>query len=108
MVRLRLQARELVDQKEAEMGRLESGAIAALESTISAHQEQVTELEAKLAAAERTAEEREREVAAEHRRAQQLQAALAERDQHLATLTAGRPPSVTRPETGVGHTTDAR
>jgi septal ring factor EnvC (AmiA/AmiB activator) len=109
VVRLRLQARELVDQKELEMGRLESGAIAALESTISAHQEQVTELEAKLAEATRTAQEHEREVAAEHRRAEQLQAALAERDQHLATLAAARPPSVPRPETGVEHTTtDAR
>jgi uncharacterized protein (DUF3084 family) len=120
VVRLRLQARDLVDSKETEMGRLESGAIAALESTIETHQEQVAQLEERLRAAERAAEQRDRELAHERRRGEQLQAALAERDQHLAKLAgkgAQRPPAPRpqhpqlqppRPETGVGEPSDTR
>lgn len=88
VVRLRLQAKELADRKETEMGRLESGAIAALESTIATHQEQVTQLEERLKAALNVAEERGHELVIERRRCEQLQSALAERDQHLANLNA--------------------
>jgi septal ring factor EnvC (AmiA/AmiB activator) len=79
VVRLRLQTRDLVDRKEMEMGRLESGAIAALESAIETHQKQVTKLEERLQATER---------------------AVAERDRELAQLQAPRP------QTGVGEPSD--
>lgn len=87
-LRLRTKIRVLADEKETEMGRLESGAIVALESAISKNEELVTELETKLAAAEQAAREAEELLDAERRRSTQLQKALAERDQLLATLTA--------------------
>jgi len=90
LVRMRRQVQELEDRKEAEMGRLESGAIAALESTIATHRDQVAKLEEKLRAAESTAQEHVRELAVERRRSAQLQSALAERDQHIATLMSER------------------
>ncbi len=104
VMRLRAQAQALADQKEAEMGRLESGAIAALESTISAHGERVAALEVQLRAAEEAARSQDQQLDAERRRSSQLQAALAERDEHLATLTAGidereRSGRASRPET---------
>ncbi len=90
VVRLRLEARDLVDRNEAEMGRLESGAIAALESTIASHREQVVHVEDQLRAAQAAAEEQHQELAVERRRSAQLQAALAERDQHIADLMSER------------------
>jgi myosin heavy subunit len=98
-LRLRTKIRVLADEKETEMGRLESGAIVALESAISQNQELVTELEAKLSTAERTVRETEELLDAERRRSAQLQKALAERDQLLATLTAdqGTHPGIATP-----------
>jgi hypothetical protein len=89
-VRMQRQVQELEDRKEAEMGRLESGAIAALESTIATHREQVAQLEEKLRAAERSAQEHIRELALERGRSARLQSALAERDQHISTLVSER------------------
>jgi archaellum component FlaC len=88
--RLHRQVKELEDRKEAEIGRLESGAIAALESTIATHREQVAELDEKLRAAESAAQEHVRELAVERRRSAQLQSALAEQSQHIATLASER------------------
>lgn len=84
LVRMRRQVREVEDRKDAEMGRLESGAITALESTTAAHQEQTAKLEEKLRAAEAAIEECVRELDFERKRSARLQAALAERDQHTA------------------------
>ncbi len=86
LVRLRVHVRELENRAETEMGRLESGAIAALDSTIAKHREQVVALEEKLRAAENTIAEQARELAVERGRRAQLQSALAERDQQVATL----------------------
>jgi hypothetical protein len=90
VLRMSARAQAMADQKEAEMGRLESGAIAALESTIATHREQVTALELQLHAAEETVKLQQQQLDAESRRAAQLQAALAERDAHVATLMSGR------------------
>jgi hypothetical protein len=87
-LRLRTKIRVLSDEKETEMGRLESGAIVALESAITKNQELVAELEAKLSASEQTVRETEELLEAERRRTATLQKALAERDQLLATVTA--------------------
>jgi hypothetical protein len=54
VLRIGSRAQAMVEQKEAEMGRLESGATAVLESTISAHREQIASLELRLQAAEET------------------------------------------------------
>lgn len=90
LLRMRLEVRELEKSKEAEMGRLESGAIAALESTMATHREQVAKLEEKLRAAESTAAEQARQLTYERSRAAQMQSALAERDEHIATLMSER------------------
>lgn len=108
LLRMRAHAQALADQKEAEMGRLESGAIAALESTIAAHQEQVNGLEEQLRAATDGTREREQELEAERRRVAQLQTALAQRDEHVASLMARlaeQSPAGggTRPEAGAAH-----
>lgn len=95
LVRMRMQVQELEDRKEAEMGRLESGAITALESTMATHREQVAMLEERLRAAETAADEHARELAVERQRSTQLSSALAERGQHIATLTGER---VTSPD----------
>lgn len=86
----RRQVRDLEISKEAELGRLESGAISALESAIAAHREQVARLEEKLRAAQDTIEEHIAELTVERNRSGQLQSALAERDQHIATITSDR------------------
>jgi DNA anti-recombination protein RmuC len=88
VLRMRAQAQALADEKEAEMGRLESGAITALEQTIAKHQERVTGLEFRVRTAEEATRNTESMLDAERRRTAQLQAALAERDQHVATLSA--------------------
>jgi hypothetical protein len=106
LLRMRAQAQVLADQKETEMGRLESGAITALEATMSAHRERVTGLEIHLQAAEETARLQMQQLDLERRRSAQLQAALAERDQHLATLRASaneHPDSTPRPEAGAAR-----
>jgi hypothetical protein len=90
VIRLWRNVQELADRKEAEMGRLESGAIAALESTIAAHREQVAKLQEKLRAAETAAEEHVQELVVERRRSDQLRAALSERYEHIATLMSER------------------
>lgn len=90
LVRMRVRVRELADHNETEMGRLESGAIAALDATIAAHREQVAGLEERLRAAESTAEDAAQELIAERRRSAQLQSALNERYQHIATLMSER------------------
>lgn len=82
----RQQIRELADQREAELGRLESGAITALESTIATHREHVAQLEEKLHAAEAAGQENVRQLAVERGRSARLQSVLAERDQHIAAL----------------------
>jgi chromosome segregation ATPase len=89
-LRLRTKIRVLSDEKETEMGRLESGAIVALESAISQNQALVTELEERLRTSEQALQEAEGLLDAERRRTAQLQHALAERDQLLATLTTDR------------------
>lgn len=88
ILRMSSRAQAMADQKETEMGRLESGAIAALESTMAAHREQVAELEAALQAAQEEARRHAQLLDVEHRRTTNLQAALAERDAHLASLTS--------------------
>lgn len=88
VLRMRAHVQSLADEKETEMGRLESGAIVALESTMQQHQERVAGLEFRLREAEEATRSTERVLDAERRRAAQLQSALAERDQHVATLSA--------------------
>ncbi|HET9657367.1 MAG TPA: hypothetical protein VFP72_18590 [Kineosporiaceae bacterium] len=104
LLRMRAHVQAVVDHNEAEMGRLESGAIAALETAIASHREQLEALQVQLRTAEETNREQAQHLDLERRRTTQLQSALAERDEHLATLTANlaerRRDGMIRPETG--------
>jgi hypothetical protein len=83
---LRVAVTTIEDRKEAEMGRLESGAIEALDSLIATHQKRQLALETQLQAAKSAARYQERELEAERRRSLRLQAALTERDERIAAL----------------------
>jgi chromosome segregation ATPase len=80
----------VVDRKDVEMGRLETAAIEALESTIAAHRERIRTLENQLRAAESAVQQKELHLAEERHRTKRLQAALAERDELMAKQTARR------------------
>jgi chromosome segregation ATPase len=88
VLRMSARAQSIADQKETEMGRLESGAIAALETTMAAHRKQVSDLEQRAEAAEKETHERAGELDAERHRSAYLQSMLDERDEHLALLKA--------------------
>ena len=75
---------DVSDRKDIEMGRLETGAIEAIESTIAAHRERIRGLENMLYAAESTARHYEFQLAEERQRTRRLQDTLAERDALIA------------------------
>jgi hypothetical protein len=91
LLRMQAKTQAVADEKEAELGRLESGAVAALESTLAQHRERVAGLEIRLQAAEETVQLQVRQLDVERRRSVQLRAALTERDEHLATPMADLP-----------------
>ena len=86
VLRMSSRVQAMSDQKEVEIGRLESGAIAALESTMAAHRDQVADLAARLESARGEVRRQSQLLDVERGRTAQLQAALAERDAHLADL----------------------
>lgn len=87
LVWMRRQVQDLEYSKEAEMGRLESGAIAALDATIASHREQVAKLEERLRAAESAAQDHGWELTVERNRADKFRDAT-EQD---GAGPAGRP-----------------
>jgi hypothetical protein len=98
VVRLRAAVRAVADHKDTEMGRLETGAIEALDALIADHTARVAMMEAEITAATDGERNAVRDLEAERRRTLRLQAALAQRDEQLAALMAnahglGTPPS---------------
>jgi exonuclease VII large subunit len=85
---LRRTVATITDHKDAEMGRLESRAIQAMDSLIASHQERVHALQSHLQTASAEARYHERELEAERRRTLRLQAALVDRDERIQTLTS--------------------
>jgi chromosome segregation ATPase len=85
-LRMSSRARDLTNRAETEMGRLESAAITALESSAASHREEVAVLRAQLHAAEESARDLETELAGERALTERLRSFLADRDQQLATL----------------------
>ncbi|MFZ0161692.1 MAG: hypothetical protein WAL50_21900 [Kineosporiaceae bacterium] len=83
---LRLAVAQVADHKDAEMGRLESGAIRALDSVILTHREQIDALQDQLEAATAAAHEHAEVLAAERLLNQRLRAALGGRDERIAAL----------------------
>ncbi len=85
--RLRSELAELAKRSAIEMGRLESGALAALEETIKAGESRQEKLEAQLAEARYSARERDNALELLQQRFDGLQQALAQRDSHIVRLT---------------------
>ncbi|MGF1646294.1 MAG: hypothetical protein ACFCVF_05175 [Kineosporiaceae bacterium] len=83
---LRATLAELSDKKDLEMARLETAAIEALETTITAHRDRITALEREVAAGQRQLDEARALAEAQRRRADLLTEALAERDSRIADL----------------------
>jgi chromosome segregation ATPase len=78
----------MTDRAEAEMGRMESAAIAALESAAASNRQEVAGLRQSLAAAEEAARVLRADLDAERRRTALIESALASRDVQLADLRA--------------------
>ncbi|ADP81225.1 hypothetical protein [Pseudofrankia inefficax] len=76
----------MTDRAEAEMGRMESAAIAALESAAASNRQEVAGLRQRLAAAEEAARVLQADLDAERRRTALIESALASRDVQLADL----------------------
>jgi hypothetical protein len=85
---LRATLAELSDRKDLEMARLETAAIEALETTITAHRDRITALEKEVAAGRRQLDDARDATENQRRRAERLAEALAERDTRIAELTA--------------------
>ena len=79
-------AEELLRAKDEEIGRLETGALTALERTVTTFRGQVEGLEQELVDVRARNRELDLRVAEESARAGRLEAAIADRDAHLATL----------------------
>ena len=92
VLRISGRAKVMTDRGEAEMGRLESAAILALEHAAAAHRGEVAELKERLARAQDAEQALRADVDGERRRAAQLEAALTQRDRALSALRAGTPP----------------
>jgi chromosome segregation ATPase len=85
-LRLKTAIAAVADSKDAEMGRLESAAIEALDSLIASNQQRMTTLEEETAASAATARRHERDLEEERRHALRLQVALTDRDERIAAL----------------------
>lgn len=88
VLRVNGRAQALTDQAEAEMGRMESAAITALESAAASNRQDVADLRQRLATAQDAARILRAERDTERRQSEQLQSALASRDTQLANLRA--------------------
>ncbi|MFN8081488.1 MAG: hypothetical protein U0Q19_18185 [Kineosporiaceae bacterium] len=84
---LRRAVAQVSDHKDAEMGRIEVGAIRALDSVISTHQQQLNELQSQLNLATRTAREQEERFEAERLLAERLRTVISARDERIAELS---------------------
>lgn len=85
-LRLKAAVDAVADRKDAEMGRLETAAIEALDSLIASSTKRMTALEEESRLAAAAAREHERDLEEERYRVARLQAALSERDERVALL----------------------
>ncbi len=85
---LRTTVTTITDHKDAEMGRLESRAIQAMDSLIASHEERISAVQELLESARAEARSLERDLEAERRHTLRLQAALVERDEAIERITA--------------------
>ena len=76
----------LRDEKDAAFGRLETGAIQAMESTIARSAERIADLESQVADVSSELHACQNEILTQRRRHEQLQSALQQRDQRIAEL----------------------
>jgi hypothetical protein len=91
---LRSALARLTDQKDAEIGRLETGAIQAMESTMASSRERIADLERRLQESVDQCRTLEVRLQSEQGRTARLEASLVERDRRILELSAPpRPPS---------------
>lgn len=87
-LRISSRAKRMTDRTEAEMGRLESAAIIALESMAASHRAEVADLREQLTRAQDSVHTLQAQLDGECQRASRLESALAERDRLLAAARA--------------------
>jgi hypothetical protein len=85
---LRSALARLTDQKDAEIGRLETGAIQAMENTMARSRERIAELEKRLQESVEEVRGLEVRLQSERGRTSRLEAALVERDRRILDLSA--------------------
>lgn len=83
----------LRDEKDTEFGRLETGAIQAMESTIARSTNRVADLESQLADALAELRKHQDELLTQRRRHEQLQGVLRQRDQRIVELRSTEDPA---------------
>ena len=85
---LRSALARLTDQKDAEIGRLETGAIQAMESTMASSRERIADLEKRLQESVERCRTLEVRLQSEQGRTARLEASLVERDRRILELSA--------------------
>ena len=89
---LRSALARLTDQKDAELGRLETGAIEAMESTMASSRQRIGELETRLRESVEVCRGLEVRLESERGRTSRLEAALVERDRRILRLSSSQSP----------------
>jgi predicted RNase H-like nuclease (RuvC/YqgF family) len=85
---LRSALARVTDQKDTEIGRLETGAIEAMETTMASSQQRIGELEARLRESTEECRRLEVRLQSEQSRTARLEAALVERDRRILRLSS--------------------
>ena len=85
---LRSALARLTDQKDAEIGRLETGAIQAMENTMASSRERIADLEKRLQESVERCRTLEVRLQSEQGRTARLEASLVERDRRILELSA--------------------
>lgn len=89
---LRSELARLTDRKDAEIGRLETGAIQAMESTMASSRERIADLEKRLQESAEEIRGLEVRLQSERGRTSRLETALVERDRRILDLSAPQNP----------------
>lgn len=89
---LRSELARLTDRKDAEIGRLETGAIQAMESTMASSRERIADLERRLQESADEIRGLEVRLQSERGRTSRLETALVERDRRILDLSAPQNP----------------
>lgn len=92
IVDLRAAVDRLRDEKDAELGRLETGAIQAMETTMTQSSRRIRDLEEELGRARATLRRQEDDLTTQRAQTVRLTAELRDRDRRIAALSTPHPP----------------